>query len=116
MTAGGTQHPTRPGGSHDRTTPARPAARHATTSSRRHIGPTADELERMLAVLGVDVARRAARPRPCRRRSARRVRSTCPPARTEADVLAELRDLADRNRPRTSLIGMGYYGTVTPPV
>ena len=31
-------------------------------------------------------------------------------------MLAALRQLAARNRARTSLIGMGYHGTVTPPV
>ncbi|MEY2444923.1 MAG: glycine dehydrogenase, partial [Ilumatobacteraceae bacterium] len=36
--------------------------------------------------------------------------------RTPESVLGELRRLAARNVTRTSLIGMGYYGTVTPPV
>jgi len=31
-------------------------------------------------------------------------------------VLAALRTLAEMNQPRTSLIGMGFHGTVTPPV
>ncbi|MFC0674132.1 aminomethyl-transferring glycine dehydrogenase [Brachybacterium hainanense] len=34
----------------------------------------------------------------------------------EAEVLAELRGLASRNTVRTSLLGEGYYGTLTPPV
>ena len=34
----------------------------------------------------------------------------------EADVLAQLRAIADKNNVRTSLIGMGYYNTITPPV
>ena len=42
-------------------------------------------------------------------------RSTCPRPRSEAEVLAALRALADQNAPRTSLIGMGYSGTITPP-
>jgi len=37
-------------------------------------------------------------------------------SRTVEDVLGELRSLADRNAPRTCLIGQGYYGTITPPV
>ena len=37
-------------------------------------------------------------------------------ARSERDALARLRELADRNQPVTSLIGMGYHGTITPPV
>ena len=39
-----------------------------------------------------------------------------PPPVTEAQALAELRELAARNRPITQMIGLGYYGTVTPPV
>jgi len=39
-----------------------------------------------------------------------------PAAATEAEVAAELRALADRNQSRTSMIGLGYYNTVTPPV
>jgi glycine dehydrogenase len=38
-----------------------------------------------------------------------------PPA-SETEVLARLRQLADRNVVTTSMIGMGYYPTVTPPV
>src|SRR5882724_4510736 len=39
-----------------------------------------------------------------------------PPAAPEAEVAAELRDLAARNRVATSMIGLGYYDTITPPV
>src|SRR5690606_7271152 len=35
---------------------------------------------------------------------------------SEAAVLAELADLAGRNRVFRSYIGRGYYGTITPPV
>ena len=35
---------------------------------------------------------------------------------TEASALAELRGLADANQLRRSLIGLGYYDTVTPAV
>lgn len=34
----------------------------------------------------------------------------------ETDVLTQLREIASKNIVRTSLIGMGYYNTVTPPV
>jgi len=34
----------------------------------------------------------------------------------ETDVLAQLRLIANKNIVRTSLIGMGYYNTITPPV
>jgi len=39
-----------------------------------------------------------------------------PPAATEAEVTAELRALAARNRRMVSMIGLGYYGTHTPAV
>jgi glycine dehydrogenase len=39
-----------------------------------------------------------------------------PPAAPETEVAAELRDIAARNRVVTSMIGLGYYDTITPPV
>ena len=53
---------------------------------------------------------------PCPRRSATARRSTCPPGCSEAEALARLRELADRNEVLTSLIGLGYSDTITPPV
>ncbi|MGH9074202.1 MAG: aminomethyl-transferring glycine dehydrogenase, partial [Acidimicrobiales bacterium] len=83
--------------------------------SRRHVGPSPEEQAEMAASLGhagpeelmaaaVPEAIRTTRP------------IDLPPAATEAEVLAELAELAARNRPLTSLIGMGYHATVTPPV
>lgn len=37
-------------------------------------------------------------------------------ARSEVEVIAELREIASQNEVFTSLIGSGYYGTITPPV
>lgn len=39
-----------------------------------------------------------------------------PPALTEPEVIEELRSLALQNQSFTSVIGTGYYGTITPPV
>ncbi|WP_415298803.1 aminomethyl-transferring glycine dehydrogenase [Cellulosimicrobium sp. SJTW-1] len=39
-----------------------------------------------------------------------------PAARTETEVLDHLRALAAKNVVKTQMIGLGYYGTVTPPV
>ncbi|MFE5340582.1 aminomethyl-transferring glycine dehydrogenase [Isoptericola sp. NPDC056578] len=39
-----------------------------------------------------------------------------PAARSEAEVLAHLRDLAGKNQVKRQMIGLGYYGTATPPV
>ena len=37
-------------------------------------------------------------------------------AKSEVEVIAELREIAGQNQIFTSLIGAGYYGTITPPV
>ena len=37
-------------------------------------------------------------------------------AKSEVEVIAELREIASQNQVFTSLIGGGYYGTITPPV
>src|SRR6478735_3814488 len=39
-----------------------------------------------------------------------------PDAEAQAEVLAQLRSLADRNQVLAPMIGLGYYGTFTPPV
>ncbi|GAA5091653.1 aminomethyl-transferring glycine dehydrogenase [Microbacterium yannicii] len=39
-----------------------------------------------------------------------------PPAATEAEALAELRELASQNRTARPMIGLGYYDTLTPSV
>lgn len=39
-----------------------------------------------------------------------------PPSRSETDVLAELKQVAGRNKVYRSYIGQGYYGTQTPNV
>ena len=83
--------------------------------TRRHIAPTPEEQDLMLAVVGVgSVEELLAETVP--ESILMNVDLALPGPRTEADVLAELRTLAERNRRRTSLIGTGYYGTITPPV
>lgn len=42
--------------------------------------------------------------------------STIPPAASERQALTELRAIASRNRVRRSMIGLGYYDTITPAV
>jgi glycine dehydrogenase len=81
----------------------------------RHIGPNADEVMEMLETLGsgsLDELIDATVPPGIR---LRRDLALGPP-RTEPEVLAELAGIARRNRVLRSYIGMGYYGTVTPPV
>ncbi len=81
----------------------------------RHIGPRGAEVTRMLAAIGyddLDALVDAAVPAAIRTQRP----LDLPAARSETQVLAALRGLADANRPLTSMIGQGYYGTVTPAV
>ncbi len=81
----------------------------------RHIGPTTDEQAHMLRTIGAaSLDALLAETVPGSIRMAESL--PMPGSRTVTDVLAELRVLADRNLGRTSLIGQGYYGTITPPV
>ncbi|MGW1819522.1 aminomethyl-transferring glycine dehydrogenase [Streptomyces sp. NPDC002125] len=82
---------------------------------QRHIGPDAGAQAKMLAQVGygsLDELTAAAVPDVIRSAEA----LDLPEARTEAEVLAELRVLADRNQVLAPMIGLGYYGTFTPPV
>ncbi|GGT92049.1 aminomethyl-transferring glycine dehydrogenase [Streptomyces violascens] len=82
---------------------------------QRHIGPDAEAQAKMLAQLGygsLDELTAAAVPDVIKSAGALGL----PEARTEAEVLAELRQLADRNQVLAPMIGLGYYGTFTPPV
>ncbi|ANN65322.1 aminomethyl-transferring glycine dehydrogenase [Bordetella bronchialis] len=81
----------------------------------RHIGPSDADQAAMLRVLGVssldELIGQVVPPR---------IRTNAPlalpPARSEPDVLAELRDIASGNQVYRSYIGQGYYGTHTPNV
>ncbi len=82
-------------------------------ANRRHIGPSPAEMVEMLAAVGardlddlIDQTVPAA------------IRQSIPlgwAPLSEHDLLARLRRVAKRNVVMTSLIGQGYYGTVTPP-
>ena len=81
----------------------------------RHIGPSESDVEAMLAVVGqasLDALVEQAVPGQIRADRALRVQ----PAENESAVIDELRALAARNTVARSMIGLGYYGTVTPPV
>lgn len=81
----------------------------------RHIGPSDDDLTPMLAAVGVDsldaLIDEVVPPR-IRQSTA----LALPAARSEADVLAELKRMASRNTVYRSYIGQGYYGTHVPNV
>ncbi len=81
----------------------------------RHVGPSPDEQARMLAAIGysgvealiddaVPAAIRTSRP------------LDLPSALSESAALERLREIAARNTVLTSMIGLGYYGTITPGV
>src|SRR5690606_20238149 len=82
-------------------------------ANRRHIGPSPAEMEAMLKVVGAatldDLISQAV---PA---SIRQDQPLDWPALSEAGLLQRMREVAARNKVMTSLIGQGYYGTVTPP-
>ncbi|WP_120337653.1 aminomethyl-transferring glycine dehydrogenase [Cryobacterium soli] len=88
--------------------------------TQRHIGTDADAQSHMLAVLGhdsVEALVNAAVPASIQVEQFRtRGDSTLPPAATEREAIAELRLLADKNDVKRSMIGLGYYDTITPAV
>jgi len=84
----------------------------------RHVGTDRAAQQSMLATVGwssVDDLMGAAVPGAVRS-SPSGADSSIPPAASERQTLRELRALAGRNRVRRSMIGLGYYGTVTPAV
>nr|MDJ0897075.1 glycine dehydrogenase [Alphaproteobacteria bacterium] len=83
--------------------------------ARRHIGPGAGEQAEMLAALGLpslDALIERTMPATIATDSGLDTGDGC----DEAEVLAELRGLAAKNRVVKSFIGLGYYGTHTPAV
>ncbi len=87
----------------------------ATRFVDRHLGPRPEDLDSMLAVLGVaTIAELIEQAVPKTIRTDEPLQ--LPDARSEPEVLALLRTLADRNQVHTSLIGTGYSATHTPGV
>jgi glycine dehydrogenase len=83
----------------------------------RHVGPRADELATMLAAVGVaSLEELADRALPATIRDHGGDSDALPAPATESEALAALQTLADRNTVTVPMIGLGYSGTVTPPV
>ncbi len=82
---------------------------------RRHIGPGETQIAQMLDFVGAksldDLVDRAVPKAIVSERSL-----GLDPPMSERDTLSYLRRMSDRNRVFVSMIGMGYYGTVTPGV
>ncbi len=82
-------------------------------ANRRHIGPSPAEMAAMLKVVGapsldalIDQTVPAS------------IRQDTPldwAPMSEAELLAHMREIADRNKPMVQMIGQGYYNTHTPP-
>ena len=81
----------------------------------RHIGPSSSDIDSMLRSVGAksldDLVARAI---PASILDLHDV--ALPPAASEQEVLSELRELSNRNTVLVPMIGLGYSGTVTPPV
>lgn len=83
-------------------------------ANRRHIGPSPEEMDRMLATVGAESVEAL-------------IDDTVPAgirqkekldfgrAKSERELLHHMRLTAAKNKVLTSLIGQGYYGTMTPP-
>jgi len=87
----------------------------ATTFARRHIGPSPRDIAAMLETVGAkSIEALINETLPAAIRLDRPL--DLPPALSEADALAHMRELAAQNRIFTSLIGQGYSGTQLPAV
>lgn len=83
--------------------------------AHRHIGTPAHDQNEMLAAVGVASMAELVNqslPKDIRLHSP----LSLPPALSEEGALAQLKTMADRNTPKKSMIGQGYYGTWMPNV
>ncbi len=83
--------------------------------TRRHVGPSSEDVAHMLATIAMsstDDLLRATMPPSI----VARAPLALPGGVGERDALERLRAIASKNQRVTSLIGMGYTGTITPPV
>ena len=84
---------------------------------RRHIGPSSDQEKFMLGELGfASLEKFISKVVPSSIAMGARLGDILPSPATETEVIEELRSLAAKNKVFTSLIGTGYYGTITPAV
>jgi glycine dehydrogenase len=83
-------------------------------ATRRHIGPSPAETEKMLSVVGatdLDDLMSQTLPESIRQK----VPLATAPGLSENELLTYMRDVSKMNRVVTSLIGQGYHDTFTPP-
>ena len=82
----------------------------------RHIGPSQQDIAAMLATLGLDALDTL-----IDQTVPKSIRQTAPldlglAAQSEHQIMKRLRGMADKNQVMTNMIGLGYHGTLTPPV
>src|SRR5580658_4207039 len=90
-----------------------------TDFAARHIGPSQAAQQHMLASLGyssLGELTEAALPAGTLSTYTGAAELSLPAPLSETEALAELRRMAGRNQLLTSMIGLGYYGTITPAV
>ena len=81
----------------------------------RHIGPSIEQQTQMLSDLGlssIDELVRKIVPDSILLRGDNKLPDGC----SEHEALSELKEIASQNKVKRSLIGQGYYNTITPPV
>ena len=82
---------------------------------QRHIGPSPDDVQQMLEVLGfptLDVLIDQTVPQAIRQKRSLQLGAE----RSEYAALAELKEIASKNQVFRSFLGMGYHDCITPPV
>ena len=82
--------------------------------SERHIGPDDEQVTEMLKTLGVSSLEALMEDAVPGRIAAPGL--DLPPAASERATATELREIAAQNNPLVPMIGLGYHGTITPPV
>ncbi len=83
--------------------------------SRRHIGPNSTDQNQMLSDLGfnsIDALMEQTLPESIRTNSGLNIGDGL----NEFNLLKTIKEVASKNKVARSYIGMGYYGTITPPV
>lgn len=83
-------------------------------ANRRHIGPSPEEMDDMLAVVGasdLDALIDDTLPQSIRQKEPLEMGRPL----SERELLHRMREVAGKNKLMKSLIGQGYHGTVTPP-
>ncbi|MBD1888475.1 aminomethyl-transferring glycine dehydrogenase [Coleofasciculus sp. FACHB-SPT9] len=92
---------------------------------QRHIGPSPDEVQQMLEVLGIStldalidqtIPQAIRRSRSLNGATGKTDSLQLPPAQSEYAALSRLKAIASKNQVFRSLIGMGYSDCITPPV